>query len=398
MGQIQEISLPDFCLAWRFISSQLVIWVRSEDSFEKEEAMKLAERFVKNHKLTDREEYRELLEQSEEKETAEYLRQEAIRLRKQYYGSKVYIRGLIEFTNYCKNNCYYCGIRRDNQRVLRYRLTREEVLDCVKKGLDMGFRTFVLQGGEDPYFTDQRVAELVHSIKRLCPDCAVTLSIGERPFESYRRFRQAGADRYLLRHETAGEKHYRSLHPADMSLAVRKQCLWDLKSLGYQTGAGFMVGSPGQTYRELAEDLIFLQELQPEMAGLGPFIPHGETRFAGAMAGSLELTVRLLSIVRILLPAVLLPATTALATLDPAGREKGLGAGANVVMPNLTPLKNREQYSLYDNKRCTGTESAEGLSELARSLESQGYEFSMERGDYPLLARGCLQSSEKYSE
>lgn len=345
--------------------------------------MDLAERFVKNHKLADREEYRELLKQSEDKEVAEYLRREAVSLRKQYYGNKVYIRGLIEFTNYCKNNCYYCGIRRGSHRAVRYRLTREEILDCVKKGWTMGFRTFVLQGGEDPYLTDQWMADLIRSIKELCPDCAVTLSIGERSLDSYRRLREAGADRYLLRHETADEKHYRCLHPEEMRLSVRKQCLRDLKSLGYQTGAGFMVGSPGQTYRELAEDLRFLQELQPEMAGLGPFLPHQDTRFAEEKAGSLELTVRLLSIVRILLPAVLLPATTALATLDPAGREKGLAAGANVVMPNLSPLKNRKQYMLYDNKCCTGAESAEGLSKLAKSLEELGYELSMERGDYP---------------
>lgn len=248
----------------------------------------------------------------------------------------------------------------------------------------MGFHTFVLQGGEDPYFTDERMVHLIRRIKEECPGCAVTLSIGERSSESFRRFREAGADRYLLRHETADEAHYGKLHPAEMSPDARKECLRELKNLGFQTGAGFMVGSPGQTYRELAADLMFLEELQPEMAGIGPFIPHRDTEFEKERAGSVELTVRLLSIVRILLPSVLLPATTALGTLEPEGREKGLAAGANVVMPNLSPREKRKQYCLYDNKSCTGAESAEGLEELAERIEALGYQLSMERGDFKL--------------
>lgn len=254
-------------------------------------------------------------------------------------------------------------------------------MDCCENGYGLGFRTFVLQGGEDPFFTDERMTEIIREIKTRYPDCALTLSIGERSFESYRRFREAGADRYLLRHETADEAHYRKLHPENLTLANRKRCLRDLKALGYQVGAGFMVGSPGQTSAELAEDLCFLEELQPEMVGIGPFIPHHETPFAEAEAGSADLTLFLLSVIRILLPKVLLPATTALGTLDPRGREKGLLAGANVVMPNLSPVKNRKQYDLYDNKICTGEEAAECRECLAHRVESVGYRLVTERGD-----------------
>ena len=342
--------------------------------------MILTEKLIRDHTLA-REEYARLLEASGDPEVRSRLSREAVRLRKLYYGDKVFTRGLIEFTNYCKNNCYYCGIRCQNPHAKRYRLSREEILDCCENGYGLGFRTFVLQGGEDPFFTDERMTEIIREIKTRYPDCALTLSIGERSFESYRRFREAGADRYLLRHETADEAHYRKLHPENLTLANRKRCLRDLKALGYQVGAGFMVGSPGQTSAELAEDLCFLEELQPEMVGIGPFIPHHETPFAEAEAGSVDLTLFLLSVIRILLPKVLLPATTALGTLDPRGREKGLLAGANVVMPNLSPVKNRKQYDLYDNKICTGEEAAECRECLARRVESVGYRLVTERGD-----------------
>ncbi|NBJ00157.1 [FeFe] hydrogenase H-cluster radical SAM maturase HydE [Lachnospiraceae bacterium] len=342
--------------------------------------MILTEKLIRDHTLA-REEYARLLEASGDPEVRSRLSREAVRLRKLYYGDKVFTRGLIEFTNYCKNNCYYCGIRCQNPHAKRYRLSREEILDCCENGYGLGFRTFVLQGGEDPFFTDERMTEIIREIKTRYPDCALTLSIGERSFESYRRFREAGADRYLLRHETADEAHYRKLHPENLTLANRKRCLRDLKALGYQVGAGFMVGSPGQTSAELAEDLCFLEELQPEMVGIGPFIPHHETPFAEAEAGSVDLTLFLLSVIRILLPKVLLPATTALGTLDPRGREKGLLAGANVVMPNLSPVKNRKQYDLYDNKICTGEEAAECRECLAHRVESVGYRLVTERGD-----------------
>lgn len=342
--------------------------------------MDAAEKLIRERAL-NREEYVELLKSARDGEAAARLKAEALRLRRQYYGDGVYSRGLIEFTNYCKNNCYYCGIRRGNAKACRYRLTAEEILSCCENGYALGFRTFVLQGGEDPWFTDERMAELVRSIKRRYPACAVTLSIGERSYESYRLLKEAGSDRYLLRHETAGEAHYRKLHPSEMRLAARKQCLYDLKALGYQVGAGFMVGSPGQTEEDIAEDLVFLKELKPEMVGIGPFIPHRDTPFAGESAGSVELTLFLLSVIRILLPKVLLPATTALGTLDPKGREKGLQAGANVVMPNLSPMKIRKQYELYDNKLCTGEEAAECRDCLARRVETAGYRLLVDRGD-----------------
>lgn len=342
--------------------------------------MDIIERFIQNPYLS-REEYAALLQASEEPQAAARLAAEALRLRRKYYGDAVYVRGLIEFTNYCKNDCLYCGIRRSNREAQRYRLSEEEILSCCGEGWRLGFRTFVLQGGEDPWYTDERLERIIRSIKERCPGCAVTLSVGERSYESYQRLREAGADRYLLRHETASDAHYRRLHPAEMSLAHRKQCLYQLKALGYQAGAGFMVGSPGQTYAELAEDLVFLGELKPQMAGIGPFVPHHNTPFRNEPAGSVELTLRLLSMVRILLPRVLLPATTALGTTDPLGREKGFAAGANVLMPNLSPAGRRKQYDLYDNKLCTGDEAAESLADLKKRVEAAGWRLSMERGD-----------------
>lgn len=342
--------------------------------------MEIARRFIKE-RILSRDEFVLLLQKSADADVREMLRQEAFALCRKYYGNKVYIRGLIEFTNYCKNNCYYCGIRRDNRNVRRYRLTEEEILSCCREGYALGYRTFVLQGGDDPYFTDERMTELIRRIKENHPDCAITLSIGEREKESYRKFREAGADRYLLRHETADEAHYRSLHPQEMSLSHRMKCLYDLKELGYQVGAGFMVGSPGQTLANIADDLLFLQRLRPEMVGVGPFIPHHDTRYADEKAGSVDMTIFLLSVIRILLPKVLLPATTALGTMDPFGREKGLLAGANVVMPNLSPEKNRKDYSLYDNKICTGEEAAQSIAALRKKVESVGCQVVTDRGD-----------------
>lgn len=342
--------------------------------------MGVAEKLIQGQEL-NKEEYIELLQQANQPEIVKKLSDEAVRLRKKYYGNKVFTRGLIEFTNYCKNNCYYCGIRCGNHLVKRYRLTKEEILECCESGYELGFRTFVLQGGEDPYFTDERMVEIIREIKALYPNCALTLSIGEKSYESYQKFKEAGADRYLLRHETANDEHYGKLHPEQMHLSVRKQCLWNLKKLGYQVGAGFMVGSPEQSLETLAEDFLFLKELQPQMVGIGPFIPHHDTIFAEKPAGSVEFTLFLLSITRILLPKVLLPATTALGTMDPNGREKGLLSGANVVMPNLSPLRNRKQYELYDNKICTGEEAAESRANLAKKLASIGYELVDERGD-----------------
>ena len=345
---------------------------------------KTAEKFINNPDFT-KEEFLELLKCVDDPEAVKILAKEAVRVRKQHYGDEVYIRGLIEFTNYCKNDCYYCGIRRSNRHAARYRLTKEEILTCCENGYELGFRTFVLQGGEDPWFTDERMADIVRAIRENYPDCAITLSLGEKSYKTYQIYREAGADRYLLRHETANEEHYRRLHPSEMSLKKRMQCLRDLKALGYQVGAGFMVGSPGQTPECLADDLVFLKELEPHMVGIGPFIPHHDTVFAEEKAGRVEQTLYLLSVIRILLPSVLLPATTALGTLDPVGREKGLLSGANVVMPNLSPVKNRKQYDLYDNKICTGEEAGECIQCLTRRVERVGYRIAGGRGDHRLL-------------
>lgn len=323
-----------------------------------------------------------LLEHRDE-ELRDYLFARAREVQRRWFGNKVYIRGLIEFTNYCKNDCYYCGIRRGNPNASRYRLSEEQILACCEAGHALGFRTFVLQGGEDPYFTDARIVALVRGIKERFPDCAVTLSVGEKERESYEAYFAAGADRYLLRHETADRAHYELLHPANLSFDHRRDCLKNLKEIGFQTGAGFMVGSPGQTLESLLDDLEYLRELQPEMVGIGPFIPHHDTPFADRPAGTLELTLYLLGLVRLLLPRVLLPATTALGTIAPGGREQGILAGANVVMPNLSPSDVRKKYLLYDNKICTGNEAAECLAGLEESMASIGYQVAVERGDAP---------------
>lgn len=298
------------------------------------------------------------------------------------FGRQIFVRGLIEFTNYCKNDCYYCGIRRSNKNAARYRLTQEEILECCHAGYGLGFRTFVLQGGEDYFYSDEDIAAIVRAIKAQYPDCAVTLSIGERSRETYALWKQAGADRYLLRHETADCTHYAKLHPAELSAQNRQNCLYTLKELGYQAGAGFMVGSPYQTAENLADDLMFLQKLRPQMIGIGPFIPHHDTPFKNEPAGSVELTLVLLAVLRLLFPHVLLPATTALGTLAPGGRLLGIKAGANVIMPNLSPQNVRGKYLLYDNKLHTGAEAAEALNELQREVASIGYQIVSARGDY----------------
>ena len=305
----------------------------------------------------------------------------AVNCRKRIYGTDVYVRGLIEFTNYCKNDCLYCGIRRGNRKAVRYRLTHEEILSCCRTGYALGFRTFVLQGGEDPYFTDDRMTAIVRDIRDTYPDCAITLSLGERSMDSYAALFEAGADRYLLRHETADPVHYAKLHPAELSWEHRMQCLRDLKEIGYQVGCGFMVGSPYQTAHDLAEDLAFIQEFRPDMCGIGPFIPHQDTPFSGRSPGTLEMTLYLLSILRLIKPDLLLPSTTALGTIHPRGRELGMEAGANVVMPNLSPTGVRDKYLLYDNKICTGEESAQCVGCLDRRMGSIGYHIVSARGD-----------------
>lgn len=336
---------------------------------------------VKQSRNISLEQLKLLLEINDD-EGVRFIREEAVKVCQKIYGNQVLIRGLIEFTNFCKKDCYYCGIRRSNSQADRYRLTKEQMLDCCASGYELGFRTFVLQGGEDGYFTDDKICDLVSAIKEKYPDCAVTLSIGEKSKESYKRYFDAGADRYLLRHETADEAHYKKLHPEEMSLAHRKQCLWDLKEIGYQVGCGFMVGSPGQTVETLYEDLQFIRELQPHMVGIGPFISQKDTPFADKASGTMEQTLKLLAIIRLIHPHVLLPATTALGTIHPKGRELGILSGANVVMPNLSPVNVREKYKLYDNKICTGNEAAECRYCMENRMKSIGYEVAVSRGDY----------------
>ena len=314
-------------------------------------------------------------------QTAEVLFKKARKQCEIYYNKKVFIRGLIEFTNFCKNNCYYCGIRRNNKNINRYRLTEDAIMSCCHTGYKLGFRTFVLQGGEDLFFTDDRMVSIIKSIKSEFCDCAVTLSIGERSTESYKRMYDAGADRFLLRHETFNKEHYESLHPQELSSENRQKCLYALKETGYQVGSGFMVGSPGQTTEHLAEDMIFLKQLNPHMVGIGPFIPHHDTPFKNEKSGTIDKTLYMIGLLRLMLPGVLLPATTALASLETDGRKKGILAGANVVMPNLSPVVTRKDYSLYDNKRCLGDEAAEGVGLLKEEMKDIGYEIVVSRGD-----------------
>lgn len=340
---------------------------------------KLIDKLEQDRSLT-REEWTELI-RNRTPETAGYLLERAREIRIRHYGYDVYIRGLIEFTNYCKNDCYYCGIRKGNHNADRYRLSKEDILECCAQGYELGFRTFVLQGGEDGWYTDERLADIVASIRSGWTDCAITLSAGERSRESYRILREAGADRYLLRHETYDSRHYGMLHPPSLSAEHRQKCLWDLKELGYQVGTGFMVGSPFQTPENLADDMLFLTKLNPQMVGIGPFIPHHDTPFSDKKAGTPELTLFMLGLIRLLLPKVLLPSTTALGSITPNGREQGILAGANVVMPNLSPAQFREKYLLYDNKLCTGSEAAESLKDLNSRMESIGYHVTVARGD-----------------
>lgn len=339
----------------------------------------LIDKLEREHSLTLAE-YQTLID-NRTPELAEELARRAVAARRKIYGNAVFIRGLIEISNFCKNDCLYCGIRRSNQNCSRYRLDMQDILACCDEGYALGFRTFVMQGGEDAYYTDERLCDLIGRIKSRYPDCAVTLSLGERSRESYQRLFDAGADRYLLRHETATSEHYASLHPKELTLANRLQCLRDLKEIGFQTGCGFMVGSPHQTTAHLAADLKFVEEFSPAMCGIGPFIPQSDTPFRDEKAGTVELTCYLLSILRLIKPNLLLPSTTALGSIDPMGREKGILAGANVVMPNLSPSGVRKKYQLYNNKVSDGAESAQSKAALIQRMSAIGYEIVTDRGD-----------------
>lgn len=354
----------------------------------KKELYALIKKLAQERRL-DRNEYKRLIDERTPA-LSKKLARLARKTRKMIYGSSVYIRGLIEISNICKNDCLYCGIRRSNSSCDRYRLSAEEILDCCREGYALGFRTFVLQGGEDPFYTDELLVGLITDIKTEFPDCALTLSLGERSRESYSALRQAGADRYLLRHETANPHHYGLLHPEDMSYANRMRCLMDLRELGYQVGCGFMVGSPHQTSDELADDLVFIQDFAPDMCGVGPFIPAKSTPFSDEAAGDAELTCYLLSILRLMHPHLLLPATTALGSISEDGRERGILSGANVVMPNLSPSSVRKKYALYNGKRSDGSEAAECLNELRKRIKKTGCKITVARGDVnkKILERG----------
>lgn len=339
----------------------------------------LLEKLYGEHAL-DREELLALLDMLEEEPARQRLYRYALATRIGMYGNRVFMRGLIEFSNWCRKDCLYCGLRASNRQADRYRMTPEEILACCESGYRLGYRTFVLQSGEDPWYTADRLVRLIRRIKERFPDAALTLSIGERPREEYERFFRAGADRFLLRHETASPRLFERLHP-NASLADRLRCLSDLKEIGYQVGAGFMVGLPGQTKEDLVEDLLLLKSLEPDMVGIGPFIPHSRTPLAGEAGGTVEATRVMVALTRLLLPQANIPATTALGTLRPDGRELALKAGANVVMPNLTPTRFRPKYALYENKICTEDDAAECRGCLELRIRAAGFEVDMGRGD-----------------
>lgn len=339
----------------------------------------LIEKLETTHSLTTAE-YEYLISHRDE-ESAQLLKEKALKEREVIYGKTIFIRGLIEVSNFCRNDCYYCGIRRSNKDCSRYRLNEDEILECCREGYALGFRTFVMQGGEDTHFSDDFMCNLISKIKSKYPDCAVTLSLGERTYDSYKKLFDAGADRYLLRHETADKEHYEKLHPSSMSFEARMECLKNLKKIGFQTGCGFMVGSPFQTDSNLAKDLKFIEEFAPEMCGIGPFIPHNATPFNHYSAGSAELTCYLLSIIRLIRPNILLPSTTALSTLLDDGHERGILAGANVIMPNLSPSSMRKKYELYNNKKSFGDEAAQAVDTLRNKIKAIGYEIVTDRGD-----------------
>lgn len=314
---------------------------------------------------------------------AEYAADTARKIAVERFGKRIYFRGIIEFTNICKNDCYYCGIRRSNDKVSRYRLDEDEILDCCEEGYLNGFRTFVLQGGEDGYFNDERMCAIVKRIRERYRDCAITLSLGERSRESYQRLFEAGANRYLLRHEAADCELYAKWHPAELKLENRIECLKNLREIGFQTGCGFMVGAPWQTAKELARDMVFISEFRPAMVGIGPFVPHKDTPFGAFAAGSAELTLFMMSLCRIMLPNVLLPATTALETVRGGnGRKLGVLAGCNVVMPNLSPQNVRKKYLLYNDKAGTDDTAESGIRKLRENMADIGYEVVCGRGDY----------------
>lgn len=328
-----------------------------------------------------RDEFRALIA-SCDSQTLEYIRKESVRTAQERFGHGIFVRGLIEISSFCRNDCAYCGLRRSNRSAERYRLNHEQIMECCKEGYDAGLRTFVLQGGEDANLTDEWLEQIIHDIRHIYPDVAITLSLGERSYDSYKRLYDAGATRYLLRHEAANEELYRKLHPQTMSHANRIACIENLKEIGYQTGMGMMIGVRGQSVDDLVDDLLLMERIRPQMIGIGPFIPHRNTPLGDYPAGSVELTLLMLSIVRLMHPSALIPSTTALATLSAEGRRMGILSGANVVMPNLTPPSERKKYAIYEDKASSGSEAVEGLRALEQELNEIGYHIDYSRGDY----------------
>lgn len=328
-----------------------------------------------------RDEFRALIA-SCDSQTLEYIRKESVRTAQERFGHGIFVRGLIEISSFCRNDCAYCGLRRSNRSAERYRLNYEQIIECCKEGYDAGLRTFVLQGGEDGTLTDEWLEQIIHDIRHIYPDVAITLSLGERSYASYKRLYDAGATRYLLRHEAANEELYRKLHPHTMSHTNRIACIENLKEIGYQTGMGMMVGVKGQSVDDLVDDLLLMERIRPQMIGIGPFIPHRNTPLGDYPAGSVELTLLMLSIVRLMHPSALIPSTTALATLSTEGRRMGILSGANVVMPNLTPPSERKKYAIYEDKASSGSEAVEGLKVLEQELNEIGYHIDYSRGDY----------------
>lgn len=298
-------------------------------------------------------------------------------VRQEFVGDEVHLRGLIEFTNICRQTCKYCGIRRENSKVNRYRLSKDEIISMARHGVRNGFKTLVMQGGEDSFFTKDLICEIIFEIKKM--DVALTLSLGERSFEDYKAFKDAGADRYLLRIETTDKELYKSVHPG-MSFENRKRCLYDLKSLGYETGTGCLIGLPGQTVESLADDILFFKELDADMVGVGPFIPHPETPFAKSSCGSFNLALKVMAITRLLLPNINIPATTAMETLSPNGRLIALQSGANVFMPNITEGVSPSKYEIYPDK--SGINGAKNgiIGEINENLKVIGRYVSDTKG------------------
>jgi biotin synthase len=350
----------------------------------------LIDKLSKEKKLSH-DEYMFLL--SNRNDAREYLSYKARKIAKEKFENKIFIRGIIEFTNFCKNNCYYCGIRRDNFNIKRYRLTKEQIISCCQNGYKLGFRTFVLQGGEDLGFNNNYLANIIFEIKNKFPDCAITLSIGEKNYDTYKLLFDSGAERYLLRHETANNTHYKKLHPSSMSLYNRKKCLYDLKKIGYQIGTGFMVGSPFQTLENIIQDLNFIEKISPHMIGIGPFISHKDTKFHSQPNGTSELTTFLIGILRLAHPDALIPATTALATINNFGREEGILFGANVIMPNLSPNYVKGQYLLYDNKICINENINTCINCLTTRLDKIGYKIIIDRGDHKDFKHNLLNAN-----